>query len=90
MKDQDYVTLKWGTLKSWRLTSEKGRELTEKYYKLGVSLSAMAQQDTPEQKQVICEMIDIVPGDIYLDWDGKYISKEDAKKYVMGYGKKHG
>ena len=88
MEDQDYITLKWGTLKSWRLKSGKGKELIEQYYKLGVSLSAMAQVDTLEQKQVICEMIDIVPGDIYLDWDGEYISKEAAKKYVMKYGKR--
>jgi len=83
---QDYVTLKWGTLKAWRFTSKKGKELFKKYCDLGSSLSAMAQRDTPEQKQLICEMIDIVPGDIFLDWDDKYVSKKEAKKYVMEYG----
>jgi hypothetical protein len=24
--------------------------------------------------------------EIFLDWDGKYVSKEAAKKYVMEYG----
>jgi hypothetical protein len=86
MDNTDHITLKWGTLKSWRLTSDKGQELLKEYYKLGASLSAMAQHDTPEQKKLICEMIDECNApEIYLDWDDKYISKEDAKKYVMTY-----
>lgn len=88
MIEQDFITLKWGTLKSWRLTSEKGKELLKKYSELGTSLGAMTQKDTPEQKELICQMIDTVPGDIYLDWDDIDVSKEEAKKYVMNYGKK--
>lgn len=87
-KKDDCITLKWGTLKAWKITSEKGKELLKKYNEIGSSFSAMAQRDTPEQKKLICEMIDIVPGEIYLSWDEKYISKEEAKKYVMEYGKK--
>jgi hypothetical protein len=83
--EQDYVTLKWGTLKSWQLTSERGEQLIKRYQEIGSSFSAMAQRDTPEQKEIICELIDTVPGEIYLDWDGKYVSKEEAKKYVMEY-----
>jgi hypothetical protein len=85
MKDKDYITLKWGTLKSWKLTSEKAKELIKKYNDIGESISAITQHDTPEQKQIICELIDTVPGEIYRAWDGKYVSKEDAKKYVMEY-----
>jgi hypothetical protein len=87
MDNTDHITLKWGTLKSWRLTSERGQELLKEYYKLGVSLSAMAQHDTPEQKKLICEMIDECNAlEIYLDWVyDRCISKEDAKKYVMAY-----
>jgi len=85
MSKQDYITLKWGTLKAWELTSEKGIGLLKKYKELGSSYSAMCQKDTPEQKKLICEMIDTVPGEIYLDWDGEYVSKEKAKKYVMEY-----
>lgn len=79
------IELKWGTLKGWRVTSDKGKELIKKYHELGASFSAMAQRDTPEQKQIICELIDLMPGDIYLNWDDKYVSKEEAKKYVMEY-----
>ncbi len=46
----------------------------------------MAQNDTPEQKEIICQLIDLVPGEIFLDWDNKDVSKEEAKKYVLNYG----
>lgn len=88
MTEQDYITLKWGTLKSWNISSDEGRRLLDKYGELGYSMSAMAQHDTPEQKEIIFQLIDLVPGDIYLDWDGEYVSKEAAKKYVLEYGVK--
>lgn len=81
----EYITLKWGTLKSWNITSAEGKLLLEKYYELGAAFSAMEQKDTPEQKQIICQLIDLMPGEIYMDWDDKYVSKEEAKKYVMEY-----
>lgn len=89
LETDDYLTLKWGTLKAWNLTSEKGNELLRKYYGLGASPSAMLKHDSPEQKELICQMIDECgASEIYLDWDGKYISKEEAKRYVMEYGTK--
>ena len=84
-ENEDYINLKWGTLKAWRITSDKGKELLNRWAKLGCNASAMMQHDTEEQKTILCELIDIVPGDIYLDWDGEYVSKEAAKKYVMEY-----
>jgi hypothetical protein len=83
----EYLTLKWGGLKSWNFESDKARKLLRKWADLGVSVSAMCHHDTPEQKQIICDLIDI--GDfetVYLDWDSKEVSKEEAKKYVMEYG----
>jgi len=87
---KNYLTLKWGTLKSWDFThSEKGQALLKEYNEIGSSFSAMAQRDTPRQKEIICELIDLCDGDtIYLDWDGKDVSKDEAKAYVMDYGKK--
>ncbi len=84
----DSLSLKWGTLKSWDIHSEKGMALLKRYCQLGASMSGMAQQDTPEQVEIICQLIDGCAGDIYLDWDGKYVSKEKAKEYVRNYGKK--
>ena len=86
MGEENYLTLKWGTLKSWNIEGNKEAiKLLKRYVEIGSSASAMMQKDTPEQKEIICKLIDLVPGDIYLDWDGGYVSKVDAKKYVMEY-----
>lgn len=84
---QNSLTLKWGTLKGWDFSnSEKGAQLLKEYGEIGSSYSAMAQKDTPRQKEIICELIDLCEEDsIYLDWDDKLVSKEVAKKYVMEY-----
>lgn len=83
---QNTLTLKWGTLKSWHFDSEKCQALMKEYNEIGSSYSAMAQRDTPRQKEIICELIDECDGDlIYLDWDGKEVSKQEAKDYVMNY-----
>lgn len=86
--EQDYITLKWGTLKSWSLTSTEGKALLEKYAAMGYSISAAMQHDTPEQREIICKLIDLVPGEIYLDRNDEYVSKEAAKKYVLEHGVK--
>ena len=83
------LTLKWGTLKSWHFESEECLNLIREYNTIGSSYSAMAQKDTPRQKEIICELIDKCDGDtIFLDWDGKDVSKDKAKEYVMNYNLK--
>lgn len=85
---KDCLTLKWGTLKGWKLNTEKAQELMRQYIELGASVSVMSQRDTPEQKELIYQIIDAFNADtIYLDWDGKDVSKEEAKKYIADYGK---
>lgn len=88
MTETEYITLKWGTLKSWKITSKKGKALLKRYGTIGYCASAVMQKDTPEQKEIICQLIDILSGEIVLDWDGRIVSKDEAKKYVMEYGKK--
>jgi hypothetical protein len=81
------LTLKWGTLKSWNVEgNEKAIELMKRYVGIGATFSAMSQHDTPEQKEIICQLIDLSIGEIYLEWDDEFVSKEAAKKYVMEYG----
>ena len=81
------LSLKWGTLKSWNFDTEKCKKLLEEYHQIGSSCSVITQRDTTRQKEIICELIDECDGDsIYLDWDGKDVSKDEAKKYVMEYG----
>lgn len=86
-QEVDSLSLKWGTLKSFDIHSETGRALLKRYFEIGASYAAMTQKDTPEQKDIICQLIDGCAGDICLDWSGEYVSKEKAKEYVRSYGK---
>lgn len=79
------LSLKWGTLKGWELESDKAKEIMRRYIDIGASYSAMAQKDTPEQKQLICDLIDAIDGEIDNDWTGEVMSKDAAKNYVMTY-----
>jgi len=89
MTKENYLTLKWGTLKSWNFTgNEEATKLLERYFKIGSSWSAMKHRDTPEQKDIICKLIDLTPGEICLEWDDRYVSQEEAKKYVRSYNDK--
>ena len=82
----DHLVLKWGALKGWNFNSERGKELLQKYFDLGSSGSAMTQEDTHEQKTLICDIIEECDAPtIHLDWDGKDVSKDEAKRYVMEY-----
>jgi len=82
------LTLKWGTLKAWNFEgNEPAKALLRRYGAIGSSFSAIMQRDTPEQKDIICKLIDMTPGEIYLDWDDKWVPKDEAKRYVMEYGK---
>ena len=86
-KTENYLTLKCGTLKSWNFTnSKKGQKLLHEYGEIGFSYSAMMQKDTPRQKEIICELIDLCNDKIYLEWDDEYVSKKEAKEYVKNYG----
>lgn len=85
------LTLKWGTLKGWKL-DENGPAFAalKRYHEAGtVSMGAALQHDSAEQKQALCELIDALDAEtIYLDWDGKDVSKDEAKRYVLDYGNK--
>lgn len=88
-QNEEHITLKWGTLKGWCVKSDEGKALLKRYFDLGASSGAMTQNDTPEQKEIICKLIDLTSSEeIFLDWDGKYVSKDAAKDYVNNYGKK--
>lgn len=84
---KDAISLKWGTLKAWDIKSDAGVAALKAYMNAGPqSLSAMNQRDTPEQKRALCDLIDAADLEtVYLDWDGKDVSKEEAKAYVTGY-----
>lgn len=80
------LTLKWGTVKGWKLETEDARAALQKWHDYGVSISAIAQRDSPEQQQALLDAIDYFD-DIWLDWEGKQVSREEAKEYIRNYGK---
>lgn len=87
MTYDDYITLKWGTIKSCKMTNPALKPLIDEYNNEGgMSMSAMTQNDTPRQKEIICEMIEIIGKPVYNEWSGEQMSIEEAKRYVMGYG----
>jgi hypothetical protein len=91
MTDQ-YLLLKWGTLKGWDVTgNEKALEALKRYASEPRSAGGvMTQHDTDTQKQALCDVIDAMPEDatIQSDWSGEIFTKETAKKYVMEYRQK--
>lgn len=84
----EHLLLKWGTIKGWQVESDKSREALKRYAEGSVSMSAMAQHDSDEQKLALCDLIDAIDGKIQNDWSGKIMTKDEAKKYVLEYGKK--
>jgi hypothetical protein len=88
-EEKDYLLLKWGTLKGWKLkNSPKAFEALKEYNEIGMSMSALLKKDTKRQKELICKMIDSVNGEVQNDWTGEvYENKEDAKKYILNYRK---
>lgn len=81
----EYLLLKWGTLKGWKVESEACLAALRKYHDGSVSMSAAMQRDSAGQKQALCELIDAIDGDITNDWSGDRMTKDEAKKYVLEY-----
>jgi len=83
------LLLKWGTLKGWHFESEESEafKLAKKYLKNSPMSCAMDHPDE-DRKKMLCEIIDKLDGEIKNDWTGEMLTKDQAKKYVMEYGKK--
>lgn len=82
-----YLLLKWGTLKGWGGLNQEQASALQKWQDLGVSLSAMAQKNTEEQKQLLCDVFDLFEdGQIQNDWCGTEYTVKQAKEYIKGYG----
>jgi len=92
----DFILLKFGDIKHFQLTSERSRELLDMLDENEVRFwdfeGEVSEQQREEQenrrKEVLCEIIDQCDN-IYSWWGVDYprMSKEEAKKYIMEYGK---
>ena len=76
----DYLLLKWGTLKSWRVSSPKAQEALQEFFDLGVPASILCHHPTDRQKELLCIVIDECNGDIQEDWGGEMLSKQAGIK----------
>lgn len=85
MSGQDTLLLKWRTLKGWSLKSEAALEAGRKYAATGrhSANGAMTQHDDADQKRALCDLIDAIDGTIQNDWTGDFMSKDEAKAYVL-------
>lgn len=86
----DYITLKWGSIKSSSLTNNpQVAVLIDQYYELeeqNLGSSEYISHDTPEQKKLLCDAIDALDGYVIRHWTGTpFLRKEDAKHYIMTY-----
>jgi len=80
------LTLKWGTIKGWNNLTDKSFELLKRYFADGVPLSCALDHPDDGRKVILCELINQIDGEIWNDWEGKKMSKDAAKDYIMTYG----
>lgn len=82
------LLLKWGTLKGWDLNGDgPAMSALRRYHEEPTTFGAMQQRDTESQKKAICEIIDALDGEIQNDWTGEMMTKDEAKQYVLNYGR---
>jgi len=85
---KEHLLLKWGTLKGWNVgQNADALAAIERYHDEPTSMGCATQHDTEGQKQAICDLIDAIDGPITNDWSGEDMTKDEAKKYVLEYGK---
>ena len=85
--NNDYILLKFGTLKGYRLEhNPRALALVREYISLGASASTMHQRDTFAQKRILCQLFEVHQGPIINDWSGEEMTVEQASSYVLEYG----
>jgi hypothetical protein len=83
--------LKWGSVKGWDgfVEGTPARAALDKWAdKAEPGGGVMTDRPDEDEKELICGIIDAVDGEIWNDWDGVTMSKDDAKAYVRDYGKR--
>lgn len=81
------LLLKWGTVKGWRdFKDGECKDLLKKYME-DAPFSCMMDRPEEARKHILCELINKFDGTIWNDWNDEEMTKEQAIKYVMEYGK---
>lgn len=85
----DYISLKWGTLKSWKVESDGFKTALQAYFDNGEhAVGAMMQNDSPEQIELLCEAIlacKMAGGTIFNEWTGEEMTAAQAQIYIHNY-----
>ena len=86
-EDKEHLTLKWGSIKGWELKTDASMAALTRWHEAGkVSASAICQDDNEDQRAAIIDLIDVLDNDeVYLDWGGKHVSRDEAKEYIRNY-----
>jgi len=79
------LLLKWGTVKGWSDLSDQSMEIMKRFFADGVCMSAAMDRPEKDRREILCELIDQIDGEIMNDWTGKTMDKAEAKKYVLEY-----
>jgi phosphosulfolactate synthase (CoM biosynthesis protein A) len=88
-QEQDYILLKFGNIKEIIIHSKRGKQLVKQYNKTLKAGGLIMQDNTNEQKELICKIIDEANVErVYNDWANRSMSKERAKRYIIKYGSK--
>lgn len=79
------LLLKWGTVKGWSDMSDRSIETMKRFFADGVCMSAAMDKPDQGRREILCELIDQIDGEIINDWTGKTMTKDEAKRYVLEY-----
>lgn len=83
----EQLQLKWGTLKGWKLNNGgPAFAKLQEFSRLSDGRGAMMEDMTDAKRELLCEIIDALDAEtVYLEWDGRDVTKDEAKSYVMDY-----
>jgi len=79
------LTLKWGTVKGWSDLSESSLDILRRFFDGRKSSGAMTDILNERRVGILCELIEQFQGEIWNDWEGKQMTKDEALKYVREY-----
>ena len=84
---ENYLLLKWGTVKGWSFndTDSEVFKIFKKYMEGSTTLGCMTDHPNEDRKKLLCDVIEKFDGEIQNDWDGEFYTKEKAKDYIMNY-----
>jgi len=83
-RGREYLWIKWFSIKEVSVYTEKSMAALGRYREAGPrQMSAASHVDGPGQKKALCELIDVIDGEIIDAWTMQPISKEAAKLHVM-------